>query len=89
MGLESYIHTKAHVKHAISKVERGVETVVRPEEAKRKKEKELDGSQSAKREREIRERENDQNSLKAGLKQFGIGMGRVVSLGGKGNGVHD
>ena len=63
-------------------MERGAETVVRPEEARRKKEKELDGSESARREREVRERQGEEG-LRGRMKKLGVsGMEKVRSKGG-------
>ena len=73
------MRTKKSLKGAVGKVGRGVERVVRPEEGRRKREEEMDGSESARKEREVRQEEG----LRGGLRRLGVGAG---SAGGSGSG---
>ena len=61
--------TKEHLKHAVHRLEGGTEKVVRPEEARRKRESQLDNNQSARREGEVVREEG----LRAGFKRLGVG----------------
>ena len=57
LGLEGYMKTKKKMEAGIKEIEREVEWMVHPEEARERERREMDMSKSAKKEREHLERE--------------------------------
>lgn len=76
LGLEGYLKTKKRAKDGVGKMELGLERVLRPEEASRRRAEEMDRSESARREREWLERQaserREQRSLREGLGRLGL-----------------
>ena len=57
VGLEAYVRTRRKIKHGVQHAEDGAEKVIHPEEARAKKEAQMDNSESAKKERLFLERQ--------------------------------
>ena len=64
VGLETYVKTRKKSKHLIDKVMHGKDKIVAPEVAHRREEEAKDTSQSAQREREVVEREENRAAAK-------------------------
>ncbi|KAK0631867.1 hypothetical protein B0T14DRAFT_502627 [Immersiella caudata] len=72
VGLETYVKVRRKGKDTLRKITRGKERLVALEEHQRRKEEELEQSESAKREREmVAEEENlrEENTVSAGVMQ--------------------
>lgn len=61
LGLEAYITTSRTVKRGIRHIEDGAEKVMHPEEAKSRKQAQVDMSESAKKEREVLAKQENNN----------------------------
>ena len=85
LGLESYTSTKQHLKHAVSRIEGGVNRVRRPEEEEEAKRKRNSGlgvemRQSAARDQEIAkedEKDEEEKELRKNIRRLGVGVGEA------------
>lgn len=75
LGLEGYLGTKKKAKSGVKSLERRMEKLLKPDEARKREEKEKDRSESARKEQEwlARKKEEDRRRWKEGLTE---GLGR-------------
>jgi hypothetical protein len=70
LGLEAYVKTRRKMKHGVRHIEDGAEKVMHPDEAKARKQAQLDMSESAKKERRFlaqQEKKMQEKSLETSL----------------------